>query len=241
MAYRVVFLPGWSLVARRAFGVDAVRFFAAHLSAKHVTRNLILGGRFGAFGFSPQPDLTTCAVSLFAPRLHHHRQPRDQKKRCRLLSCIIPASVANLIFTRCSVRALREELCFAPGTYISWSGHAAAMKRVRNERSTPHLPYRASRNCTDGETASHPRVLASRHRSHKESRRAAAPSTRRPRSHVPPQLTQRFPLHAGPRSTGSRRSRRRSTRARSSSPRSGGSTRTSSTSRSRTTTPCSRS
>jgi len=47
--------------------------------------------------------------------------------------------------------------------------------------------------------------------------------------------------NTGPRSTGSRRSRRRSTPARSSSPPSGGSTRTSSTSRSRTTTPCSRS
>ena len=52
MAYRVVFLPGWSLVARRAFGVDAGRFFAAHLSAKRITRNSTLGGLFGAFRFS---------------------------------------------------------------------------------------------------------------------------------------------------------------------------------------------
>ena len=57
------------------------------------------------------------------------------------------------------------------------------MKRVRNERSTPHLPYRASRSCADSETASHPRVLASRHRSHKESRRAAAPSLHAPPPH----------------------------------------------------------
>ena len=164
MAYRVASLLASAARSGGHLGVMRCRFFAAHLSAKQNTRNLTLGGRFGAFSFSPQPDLTTCAVSLFAPRLHHHRQPRDQKKRCRLLSCIIPESVANLVFTRCSVRALREELCFAPGTYISWSGHAAAMKRVRNERSTPHLPYRASRSCADGETASHPRVLASRHR-----------------------------------------------------------------------------
>ena len=130
---------------------------------------------------------------------------------------------------------------FGAPSFICWSTHAAATKGVLNERSRPPLVPRASRSCADGKTASHPRVLASRQRSHKESRVAAAPSTRPPRSHVPPQLTQRFPLHAGPRSTGSRRSRRRSTRARSSSLPSGGSTRTSSTSRSRTTTPCSRS
>jgi hypothetical protein len=48
---------------------------------------------------------------------------------------------------------------------------------------TTPLP-RVIRSCTDGETASHPRVLASRHRSHNDSRRAAAPSTRPPRSHA---------------------------------------------------------
>ena len=55
------------------------------------------------------------------------------------------------------------------------------------------------RSCPDGETASHTHVLASRHRSHKESRGAAAPSTRPPRSHAPPQLTHRFPPRVTPR------------------------------------------
>ena len=73
------------------------------------------------------------------------------------------------------------------------------MKRVRNERSTTHLPYRASRSCADSETASHTCVLASRHRSHNDCRRAAAPSTRPPRSHAPPQLAHRFPPRRHPR------------------------------------------
>ena len=88
---------------------------------------------------------------------------------------------------------------FGAPSFICWSRHAAATKGVSNERSRPPIVPRASRSCSDGETASHTHVLASRHRSHKESRGAAAPSTRPPRSHAPPQLTHRFPPRVTPR------------------------------------------
>ena len=102
MAYPVVFLPGWSLVARWTFGVHAVRFFATHLSAKRITRNLTLGGLFGVFFFASQPDLTT-AVSRFCAIAYTTTDSREDKRTMPALKLyIMPASVANLIFTRCS-------------------------------------------------------------------------------------------------------------------------------------------
>ena len=88
---------------------------------------------------------------------------RETKKRCRLLSCIMPASLRLITSSRAArLAALKEKQRFAPVAYISRSRAPAAMKRVRNERSTTHLPYRASRSCADSVTASHTRALASR-------------------------------------------------------------------------------
>ena len=156
----------------------------------------IVRGRTCSLAAPEKPVLAPLAPlkSASAP-LSSSQAFREREASCRPLSCNDPASLSKLARGRRVLRT-REELIERARLMLRPRALCRRGERLRN--ITIHYPthFESIISCTHGETASHPRVLASRHRPHNDCRRAVAACTAASRP-PPPQDQDRLPREGG--------------------------------------------